>query len=98
MVWTASSVDNVSLDGEFIPFPGSMHDPQISDGAAITAIRSPPGVIGSEPNVSLPATTNGYGSAVKYPAGTYRKFSTTLKSNACWPASKMSTSLIPISG
>ena len=78
MIWTASSVDNVSLDGEFIPFPGSMHDPDIRWGGnhryPITT-----GCYRFEPKVSLPATTNGYGSAVKYPAGTYRKFSTTVK-------------------
>src|ERR1035438_1810763 len=72
-VWTASSVDNVSLDGEFIPFPGSMLGPLISDGAAITAIRSPPGVIGSEPNVSLPAPTSGYAFAVRIPLGTLQE-------------------------
>jgi hypothetical protein len=34
MVWTASSVANVSLDGEFIPFPGSMLD---DDSTAVFA-------------------------------------------------------------
>ena len=73
MIWTASSVDNVSLDGEFIPFPGSMLGPLISDGAAITAIRSPPGVIGSEPNFSLPAPTSGYAFAVRIPLRTLQE-------------------------
>src|ERR1017187_7082903 len=79
MVWTASSVDNVSLDGEFIPFPDSMLDSLISDGAAITAIRSPPGVIGSEPNVSQPAPTSGYASPCGSLSRPYRKFITTVK-------------------
>src|ERR1035437_5877873 len=83
------------------PLPDSMLGPLRSDGAAIGAIRSPPGVIGS--NLTSPRRGRLYMRLSVRVLGPYRKFSTTVNCNACWPARKTvaacagGASLIPIS-
>src|ERR1019366_8604482 len=66
------------------PLTDSMLGPLRSDGAAIGAIRSPPGVIGS--NLTSPRRGRLYMRLSVRVLGPYRKFSTTVNCNVCWPA------------
>ena len=77
MVWTASSVSDITLVGEFVSV--DRFDAWPSDIRWDGNRRYPlsTGCDRFEPKFSLPATTNGYRSAVRAPRDSYRKFSTT---------------------
>src|ERR1019366_884473 len=70
------------------PFTVSMPGPLISDGTAITAIRTPPGVIGSNLRSPCRGTPWLCGSPLRFLTATRQEVQYHRKSNACWPARK----------
>ena len=74
-----------SADGAF-NLPDSMTGPLVSDGAAIGAIRTPPGVMGSNPRSSRRPRTTGQ-TAVRALGLTGSQYHRTC--NASWPRRKL---------
>src|ERR1019366_10088803 len=85
------------------PFTVSMPGPPISDGTAITAIRTPPGVIGSNLRSPCRGTPWLCGSPLRFLTATRQEFSTTVKATLAGQQEKtvaacaVGASLIPIS-